>query len=265
MALTPGIVLCQSAQSSASQPENSKHSIGASIGINDFHLKDEYLSPYVFRGRMFSSGLAYQLKLNQSRHGIDAFFSIGSIDSDLQPRDVTQYVAYLSYSFVRALHNSEIAGRPLEFSLGTGISTFMIANEFVLKDVYVDHSWYWAHSLNLHLRCDYQLATRKSLALQLMTPAFRLVSRPVHGHYMVKGNEFEGKLDFLKNAPTQVESEFLWENLVLFSEIEFRQRLGNRFNLRFTYWFGYASSDKPINISMGMYMNHFLIGVDWLF
>ena len=163
MALTSGIVFCQSEQSSASHPENSKHSIGASIGINDFHLKDEYISPYVFRELMFSSRLAYQLKLNQSRHSVDAFFSIGSIDSDIQPRNVTQYVGYLSYSFVRALHNSEIAGRPFELSLGTGISTFITANEFDVKDGYEDGSWYWAHSLNLHLRCDYQLATRRNL------------------------------------------------------------------------------------------------------
>lgn len=227
---------------------------------------DEYLSPIIFGGMMLSSRVSYQLKLAHATHTGDIRFSIGSLDSDLQPREVTQYVLYVSYSFLHALRAWDIAGRPLQFSLGTGLSSFATVTDFNTVDkfgnyTYSDESWYWSHALNLHLRGKYLLAESRSLSLQLTTPVVRLVSRPENGHDSNSKNA-EVRDNYL-NAAKQGESEFLWDNLVLLCEIEYRQRLSDHFDLRGAYWFGYASSDKPL--AMGMYMNDFLVGILWRF
>jgi len=60
--------------------------------------------------------------------------------------------------------------------------------------------------------------------------------------------------------------EFLWDNLVLLTEIEYRTPISERFNFHTTFMFGYSSSDKPPDLlSTSMYMNNFLVGLDWLF
>ena len=53
--LIPNHVLCQDEQLAVLQPKLSEHSIGLGIGINDFHQKDQYLSPFIYRGSIFSS------------------------------------------------------------------------------------------------------------------------------------------------------------------------------------------------------------------
>lgn len=50
------------------QSGNSENSIGLAIGIYDVHLRDQYLSPYIFGGTIFSSQVSYNYKISQSRH-----------------------------------------------------------------------------------------------------------------------------------------------------------------------------------------------------
>jgi hypothetical protein len=264
-----GIVFCQDDQAAVTKSAKSQHALGASVGVNDFHIKDEYLSPIIFSGLTLSSRVSYQLQLPKTRHAIAVMFSVGSIDSDIQPRDVTQYVGYVSYSFTREFKRSQIAGRPLKLSLGSGLSTFASTTDFIAKDKtwdyqFADESWYWYHAANLHLRGDYQFSQSQCLSLQITSPLARLVTRPENGHYFNASNA--NVLDNFWNAASGGEMEFLWDNFALFSEFEYRQSLNNRLDLRATYWFGYASSSRPFKmLSTGFYMNQFLVGIYWRF
>ena len=74
----------------------SESTLGGGIGVNDFHDKDRYLSPYIFRGLMASARISYEVNLPGARHILEAWFSSGHTDSDLQPRDVTQYTGRLA-------------------------------------------------------------------------------------------------------------------------------------------------------------------------
>jgi hypothetical protein len=65
-----------------SRPDYPVSSIGAAVGINNIHIKDEYLSPYIFGGSVFSSEISYMIDLNKSRHEFDIHFSTGNISSD---------------------------------------------------------------------------------------------------------------------------------------------------------------------------------------
>ena len=263
--LASGLLFGQSDQTVVTT-EKSRHSFGVSLGINDFHIKDEYLSPFVFSGLTFASRASYQLQLVKNRHALDILLSTGKIDSDLQPRNVTQYIGYLSYSFTREVDQWQFAAHPLLLSLGGGLSAFASNTDFIAEDKiwnykFTDESWYWYHAVNIHARFGFQFSEHRNLSIQLTSPFARLVTRPKNGHYFNSENA-EVTYSFW-NAATNGNLEFLWDDLVLINEIEYRQGLGNRLDVRVTYWFGYASSDTPL--SLGMYMNHFLAGVLWHF
>jgi hypothetical protein len=264
--LSAGLVQGQDDQSGKLLPRESVHSFVVSLGLNDFHLKDEYLSPYIFGGLLFSPRASLQIESEDTRHSIDVWFSIGHPNSDIQPRDVTQRVGYISYSFSHEVHTWEIGGRPLRVYLGTGLSSFATYTDFNTVDkvtgfAFYDDSWYLSHALNLNFLCEYRLAEHRTLCVQLTMPAVRLVSRPNNGHFFDSKNAkvIENFLNALKCS----RREFFWNNLAILSEIEYREQLSDRFDLRGSYSFVYASSDRPL--SMGMYTNNFLIGIAWLF
>jgi len=248
--------------------EPSRTSLALSLGINDFHQRDNYLSPFAFGGVNFASKLSFQANTDNNRHRADAFFSKGAINSDVQQRDVTQYVGYLSYSFVHSLNSWEIGDHPFQFLAGGGVSSFVMNTDFFATDEYgdktYDQSWYWSHSLNLVLSGEYQIDADKNLIVQFTAPLASLVSRPENGHWLSQNNLDVSK-SFLK-AATHGKMEYLWNNFVLSTDIEYRQSLSDGFDLLATYRFGYVSSDRPASLlSMGAYMNNFLIGISWTF
>jgi hypothetical protein len=258
-------VFGQSEQACEQPQQESVHSLGFGIGINEFHARDEYLSPYIFSGTMFTSMLSYQLKTEHFRHAIVATYSTGHPNSDIQPREVTERIGSLSYSLARTLDVEYVAGNPLEVSLGTGISSFASHTTFDAIDVtsnyaYLDRSWYWSHSLNLLFRGEYQFAGHSGLSLQVTMPVFRLVSRPANGHEFNEKNA-EVIDDFLKAAGKGT-SEFFWDNLVLMCEVGYTQRISDHLGFRAGFQFDYTSSDRPL--PLGMYMNRLLIGLDWV-
>jgi hypothetical protein len=265
--LVPVHGLCQNSASADSTDCVSL--VGVSLGISDFHQKDKYLSPFVFNGMTLASRISWRMEDAMSRHGVDAFFSRGSLDSDVQPRNVTQTLAYLSCYGVHPIGTWDYAGNPLQLLVGAGLSSFVANTDFNAIDrtynvVATDQSWYWSHSLNAVVACAYRLDGGRDLSVQVTAPVLRLVSRPENGHWLSTSN-----LDVSKNflrAATKGKIEYLWDDLVLFGEIEYRHQISSHFGLRGTYWFGYMSSGKPdAMLSMGMYANHFLVGLDWVF
>jgi hypothetical protein len=241
--------------------------LGVSVGINDFHQRDEYLSPSTFNGVNFASKLSFQVETEMNRHRVDAFFSTGALNPDIQGREVTEKGGYLSYSFVHSLNRWDLGGHPFRFSLGGGISSFVMNTDFNTTDetgyTKLDQSWYWSHSLNLVLLGEYHFDRDKNLTLQLTAPLVGLVSRPENGHRLSQNNLDVVDENFLK-AATQGKMEYLWSNFVLFTDVEYRQSLSNGFDLLVAYRFGYVSSNKPASmLSMGTYMNSLSVGILW--
>jgi hypothetical protein len=258
------IVICR--DNTPKEPDGLKWSLGGSVGINDFHQRDKYLSPFVFDGKNFASILTLQVQSEQSRHTVDAFFSYGPLDSDIQPRYVREHVASLSYSYVCSVAALEFGGRPLQFSAGGGISSFLLFTDFNTTDqtgyTTYDQSWYWSHSLNIVLSGEYEFDAGKNLAVRLTAPIAALVSRPENERWMSPSNS-EVSHNYFK-AAGQGKIEYVWSNLVLFTDVEYRQSIGNDFSFLATYRFGYISSGRPAPIlSMGTYMNNLSIGILW--
>ena len=180
---------------------------------------------------------------------------------------MTEKLASLSYSFVHSLTTWEVGGSPLEVFLGGGVSSFAMNTDFNTADetgyVKLDQSWYWSHSLNLVLCGEYRIAEGKSLALQCAAPVVALVSRPENGHRLSQNN-MDVIEDFTKSA-TQGKIEYLWSSFVLFTDVEYRQSISNKFQLIALYRFGYVSSNKPDSmLGSDAYMNNLTVGIVWM-
>ena len=256
--------LCQ--DDTSQEPAGVKNSLAASIGINDFHQRDKYLSPYTFDGVNFASKLSFQVLSSESWHNVDAFFSYGALNSDIQPRFVREYVAALSYSYVYSMGTTMVAGRPLQFSAGGGISSLLLFTDFNTTDetnyTTYDQSWYWSHSLNIVLSGGYEFDADKNLSVRFTVPVAGLVSRPENERWMSSNNS-EVRHNYFKAAAKGM-MEYIWDSFVLYTDIDYRHSLSSDFSLFATYRFGVVSSNKPASLlSTGMFMNNFLVGIDW--
>ncbi|RPH30295.1 hypothetical protein EHM92_09445, partial [bacterium] len=107
-----------------------RHALTVSAGLDDFHIKDEYLSPIIFGGNTFASEASFSGESGDQIYAIDLRFSTGSLNSEAQPRNVTQYTGYLSFSLAWKLGTSSVAGSPLDIWLGGGLSSFVANTDF---------------------------------------------------------------------------------------------------------------------------------------
>lgn len=114
--------------------------------------------------------------------------------------------------------------------------------------------------MNIQLRAEHQLSERNTVSVKASIPMFSIVSRPDYAHYRSVRNA-EVNESFLR-AATRGKSQFLWGNFVVLFDIGWTQRIGEHVDLRGAYGFNYASSDTPFG--MKMYMNNFVLGIDWL-
>jgi hypothetical protein len=246
--------------------KSKKNFLNASLGINDFHLRDEYLSPYSYNGTLYSAAIKYQLKLTKSEHFINIGFSNGDVDSDSRTLKASQYFGTASYSFYYSLSRFEIQKQQMEIFIGIGLSTSFIKTDVVTPESITwfgptDITWYWSHDINFHLKSDYKFSLRNNISVQLSIPLVSWVSRPDYGHNFSKRN-IDVSNDFL-NAASGAKRQFLWDNFTLLIGFEYRRLIYETLSLKGNYYFIYASDSAPLD--MKMYMNNFLAGVQWQF
>lgn len=249
--------------------DGSIKSLSVSIGVNQYSQMDKYLSPYVFGGTIFCGKAGYGVRSGSNSQQLDLFASLGALRSSVQPRDVYQDVGLLSYSLVQVLGRWDVLSAPLEMSLGGGISSLVMNTDFNIVDnlsgiTIYDQSWYWHHSLNLILAGEYMPGIGSTLAVRLTAPLLGLVSRPGNGHWLNDAND--DVIHNFGNAAIQGKLEPFWKAPVLFAAVEYVHPLAERLNLRGRYSFAYVASNRPAEIlSLGMYMNSALVGLEWVF
>ena len=218
---------------------------------------------------MFSSAVSYQLKSECNTHTVQLAFSAGGVDSDLQPRNISIHAGSVSYALTFAIDSLEAAGDPLRLSIGPGFSSYVeymttIAEDKPTHSFFYDDSWYSIHSLNLYFNGEYTISKRQNISLSLLLPVIKLVRRPENGHYLNRHNQeiINNKLKLFTGGKL----EYIWSNLLLITEITYRAPIGGSFSFTGIYRFVYASSDKPASLlSIDMYSNNFLVGIEWLF
>lgn len=238
------------------------NSVGFGFGINDFHLRDNYTSPYNFNGTMFQSHLFYKHVLDENIHSVIADFSKGTLSAKTNNEETTQYFGELSYSYSHVIYTIEVSGNPMKFFVGAGVSTlFLINDNFTEQGITwygpVDKTWYWSHSINIETGGIFSLGNLRTLTLRVGSPLYRSVSRPDPAHHFSRRN-IDAQDNFL-NSALKGKPEFIWDNIMLSCNIEYVQQLKENLTLNASYGFYYTSSDEPL--TMKTYMNIFLVGL----
>jgi len=257
--LALSLALALPAAAAGQTPGRATTAFGLAAGVSDFHQRDEYLAPATYGGTLLAGSALFERRSDRALLRFDAAASIGRIDSDALPRDVHQYVARLSVTLLRALGAPRAPGRGPQLLAGGALSAFGAMTDFKVADpsygtTYHDVSWDWLRSLDLVLRAEQGSDTRR-IAVQLAVPALRWVSRPP------SGKDFDVEHRTWGRALLGGRLEFPWDRAVVFGEVEYRQRVGDRVQLRVGYDFAYASSDRPL--PLGMYVNMLQVGLLW--
>ena len=242
--------------------ENFNNTLTLNIGVNDFHIKDERISPLIFRGILFSSYTSYKYRDNKFTHDVETFISLGKIFSTFNQNLVEQFAGCISYSLLHQIYNVDYANSNINLNLGAGIKSFVSyentldPNYFILSG---EDSWYWSHSLNLIFSGVYNIVNKHSINFQLSSPFIRTVSRPDFSqnqlYYEVESNHLK--------AAKYGDIEFLWNDFVIFSNLSYVYNQSKHIGLNISYNFYYASTHKTQ--FMGLYSNNFLLGGGWQF
>ena len=110
------LFFCQTVTNDSQNSLRYCHSVSAAIGLNDFHAKDDYLSPYIFKGIMFSSEISYEIRSDDIIHFIALQYSSGKPDTHTLQREISEFTGKLSYSFLFRLHTLNLNNQPFQIS-----------------------------------------------------------------------------------------------------------------------------------------------------
>ncbi len=236
-----------------------KHGLTIAIGADNFHIKDEYISPLIYRGTVFSVAALYRVAGETTRQTIEADFSTGTLTSAPRQFDAQHYIGALSYTVLFRLHETEAFGLPVGFFGGGGIgSTFWISDYSTPATLQPNGrgDGYLVHGVALAARAEAGLGSGRLLALQASSPVLRLVSRPEYG---VVSNRSDDYLYALEHPYT----EYFWENPVVQFQAEYSQPVSDSFDFDAVYRFGFNRCDEPL--PMSAFSNTFVAGMRWKF
>jgi len=265
--LTAVVCVCgQNDNNLISRPKYPVSSINAAAGLNNFHIKDEYLSPYIFGGSVFSSELSYKINLDRQRHECDIYFSTGNISSEKWAKELKLYTGKLSYSYFQSVKNWTNNNSQIELFLGIGVSSFaqfsvLPTSQDITWYGTSDKSWYWSHSTDIHLFSEYRFADGKTVSFQISLPFLRFISRPDYSHNFSYRNYSVSNSFF--HAGDKGKAEYLWENKVINCKIKYQLPLRDYLNLQCSYSFSYLANDSTLPVAM--YNNNFAAGLIWDF
>ena len=250
----------------APNPGAAIHAIGVALGVNDVHMQDQYLTPFIYRGQNFSARVTYALSIGNQRHMIEGTFSTGGLASDAQAREMTHYAGSFSYAYLHALHAWEMGGVPARIFIGAVISSFAMETDIFTPNsinwyVRVEDGYYWSHALSLRMAAEYGRPESDILTIHAEIPLVSIVSRPEAAHYQSQRN-LEVNENFL-NAATKGSLAFPWDSFALRASVDYQHTIGEHCAVRGTYDFIFAASDRPLH--MDVYMNRLLVGLEVLF
>jgi len=232
------------------------------LGVNDFHIKDERLSPLIYRGLLFSASVSYNYQRNKYLHEIEFSVSPGKLFCTFNQNQIEEYNGYVSYSLLYQIYKKELSNSNFDFNVGTGIESYMSWTHTRNPNVFLssgEYSWYWSHSVPIILDGRYNINYKHCINLQISSPLIRLVSRPDYSqnqrYYEIQYNP--------QKAALYGDIEFLWSDFVFFTKLSYDFKLSNHFDFNLSYRFNFASTHKTE--LMRLYTNNLLIGTGWKF
>lgn len=254
--------LCaQSPDSLKNKKDDLTNNIGISIGITDFHMKDELAAPLTYRGVGIASNIQYNKNGEGYKHFIELTFNYDKLKSNYDEYYTPNIAGSLRYDYLHRILN---IGSKNEYSFYVGGGVYSYINYSVYMES-VDqnyetnvlaYTWYIAHSAEVTLLFEYVKTPINRFTLQLYIPIFLNVSRPAYSLFISTSSDVSPIKMFGDNS-------FFWQNPLFQFKITYERKINRWCCLFANYDFQYSSYDKPRTVSM--YMNNFLMGINFLF
>jgi hypothetical protein len=206
--------------------------ISLSIGFNNISDKDEFQSPYTYKGTNLLLNTTYTRFSPRGQHIIDLTYSGGNIKSVVSPQANNKLVL-LNYDYLFNLNRTRI-NKKLIPSVGVGFHTLLGFTNY-LPEIEAPVSYTSAGSyLTLSGNVLYRLSKKSSISMQLGLPVFGLVYRP----------------DFEINGKTLTKTTLIGQSALLSAKIEYSLKLNPRLNFIATYNYNYFTFDEPRPITI---------------
>ncbi len=219
--------------------------LSLSLGANQTWTKDEFQSPYTYKGLNSLIHASYERVKMRGKHNVDFSYSYGQIKSVVSPH-ASQKLLSLNYDYFFNKKSRRINQR-LYTSFGVGLHTFLSTTNY-LPQVEQSLNNYSANLyLTLSMRALYQLTKRSHIKLRVELPTVGVVYRP----------------DFEINGKTLTEITALNERILISTALGYGFRLSSKVALTADYHFKYFAFDEPrpfVNIQNGI-----LLGVKYKF
>lgn len=210
-----------------------KHtSFSLSVGGNEVLNKDEFQSPYTYRGASLHVNSNYTIRRGRREQVIDFTYSAGQVKSIVSPRADTKML-FLNYDYFYALKTSR-TNRSFHISFGPGLHTFLSSTNY-LPDVELPVRYSSASAyLTLSGKLASQLSKRSHVSMQLVLPVLGLVYRPDF--------EIDGKTLTKLTLPGKA-------NLFCI-DLGYEYGLRSRLTLKANYRYNYFTFDQPRHITI---------------
>jgi len=206
--------------------------ISLSIGLNNLSNKDEFQSPYTYKGTNLLLNFMYTRARRKGQHTVDFSYSGGQIKSVVSPdADNQLYLFYYDYLFNLSAKKPDEKFRP---SLGFGVHS-LFSNTNYLPDVEGPISYLSGGAfLTLSGNILYRLNKKNSIRVQAGLPVFGFVYRP----------------DFEINGKTLTKTTVLGKGNLFSFKVAYDYKLSSKLYLTASYSYNYFNFDEPRPITI---------------
>lgn len=213
--------------------------ISIELGMNSLLNKDEFQSPYVYKGTNFSFKSTYTKVKPKGLHIIDLQYTQGNIQSIVSPSAANRLIL-LRYAYEFRLTDPK---KVFSSFLGGGISSMNGITNY-LPSIESSNSYITSiSSFTLNGKMTYSLSEKFLLNLDVTLPIIGFIYRP----------------DFDINGKSHSDINNIFEDIWLHLNLEQEFRLNKGFFLKLGYHFNYFTHDKPRRISL--MQNGFRLGI----
>lgn len=206
--------------------------IAINAGVNHISNKDEFQSPYSYRGTNLMFGAAYAHTSANSQQMADVGYATGKIRSIVSP-EADNHLVTLKYNHLFRIRPGNLPEK-LDIYAGAGLYAFL-SNTNYLPDIAGTKS-YLSASANVMLngKAVYKYNSKASLLLQAGLSAVGVVHRP----------DFEIYGDKLTKVA------MIGENNLILLKLRYDYRLNSRMSCFVSYDYSYFSYNGPRRITL---------------
>jgi len=256
------MILCSAAfAQNKEQPKKNKitNSIGVSIGLSDFHVRDELASPLIYRHMGITGSGEYVLSGENYKHLFEASGYYDILKSSSEHYEAENGRIGGRYNYLHKITELNLFKNRLTVFGGGGIYSFLnysFYREFISEIGLITISYYMLHSAELSIWLDYSIGSSNQLSLKLNLPLISNASRPTYST-ATPGTNQVGEFSLFGTMAA------FWETPAVQLKTAYSFKISKLVSISAQYVFHYLYYSVPRKIAM--YMNDFRVGIYFLF